>query len=84
MMDQGPVLVLSFTAQQIMVVRDSNWKVVEGDPVSDTVRVRLKVTSCCCLSFLFCPIVQHTSAMFNFCVTKVLKSSCGLNKGGMF
>jgi len=31
MMDQGPVLVLSFNAQQIMVVKDSTGKVVEGD-----------------------------------------------------
>ena len=33
-MEQGPVLVINFTAQQIMVVRDSKGKVVEGDPVS--------------------------------------------------
>ena len=32
-MDQGPVLIVSFTAQQIMVVRDVNGKVIEGDPV---------------------------------------------------
>ncbi|ESO01933.1 hypothetical protein HELRODRAFT_66185 [Helobdella robusta] len=31
-MDQGPVLVISFTAQQIMVVRDLMNNVVEGDP----------------------------------------------------
>jgi len=31
-MEQGPVLVINFTAQQIMVVRDSKGKVVEGDP----------------------------------------------------
>lgn len=34
MMDQGPVLILSFTAQQIMAIRDSSGRVVEGDPVS--------------------------------------------------
>ena len=34
MMEQGPVLVISFNAQQIMVVHDSKGKVVEGDPVS--------------------------------------------------
>lgn len=33
MMEQGPVLILSFTAQQIMVIRDSSGRVVEGDPV---------------------------------------------------
>lgn len=32
MMEQGPVLVVSFTAQQINVVLDVNGKVVEGDP----------------------------------------------------
>lgn len=32
MMDQGPVLIITFTAQQIMCVRDTAGKVVEGDP----------------------------------------------------
>jgi import inner membrane translocase subunit TIM44 len=32
MMDQGPVLIITFTAQQIMCVTDSKGKVVEGDP----------------------------------------------------
>ncbi|XP_033244389.1 mitochondrial import inner membrane translocase subunit TIM44 isoform X1 [Drosophila miranda] len=31
-MDQGPVLIITFQAQQIMCVRDSKGKVVEGDP----------------------------------------------------
>ncbi|XP_059176084.1 mitochondrial import inner membrane translocase subunit TIM44-like [Physella acuta] len=31
-MEQGPVLVINFNAQQIMVVRDAKDKVVEGDP----------------------------------------------------
>ncbi|XP_052793902.1 mitochondrial import inner membrane translocase subunit TIM44-like isoform X2 [Mya arenaria] len=31
-MEQGPVLVITFIAQQIIVVRDSKGKVVEGDP----------------------------------------------------
>ncbi|XP_046551523.1 mitochondrial import inner membrane translocase subunit TIM44-like [Haliotis rubra] len=31
-MDQGPVLVISFNAQQIMVVKDKKDKVVEGNP----------------------------------------------------
>lgn len=31
-MDQGPVLIISFTSQQVMAVRDSNGNVVEGDP----------------------------------------------------
>ncbi|XP_022113187.1 mitochondrial import inner membrane translocase subunit TIM44 [Pieris rapae] len=32
MMDQGPVLVITFQSQQIMCVRDSKDKVIEGDP----------------------------------------------------
>lgn len=32
MMDQGPVLVISFQTQQIMCLRDSKGKVIEGDP----------------------------------------------------
>lgn len=31
-MEQGPILVITFTAQQIMCVRDADQKVVEGDP----------------------------------------------------
>ncbi|XP_067011956.1 mitochondrial import inner membrane translocase subunit TIM44 isoform X2 [Anabrus simplex] len=31
-MDQGPVLIISFTSQQILCVRDKNNNVVEGDP----------------------------------------------------
>ncbi|XP_060532293.1 mitochondrial import inner membrane translocase subunit TIM44 isoform X2 [Cylas formicarius] len=30
-MDQGPVLIISFTSQQMMCVKDSNGNVVEGD-----------------------------------------------------
>ena len=41
-MEQGPVLVISFNAQQIMVVRDSSGKVVEGDPVSNCLNYRLQ------------------------------------------
>lgn len=31
-MDQGPVLVITFQSQQIMCVRDSKHNVIEGDP----------------------------------------------------
>lgn len=31
-MDQGPVLIITFQSQQIMCVRDQSGKVVEGDP----------------------------------------------------
>ena len=33
MMEQGPVLLITFQTQQIMVVHDKSGKVVEGDPV---------------------------------------------------
>jgi len=36
---EGPVLVITFIAQQIIVVRDKAGKVVEGDPVSITVHI---------------------------------------------
>lgn len=32
MMDQGPVLVISFQTQQIMCLRDAKGAVIEGDP----------------------------------------------------
>lgn len=31
-MDQGPVLIISFTSQQMMCVKDKQGTVVEGDP----------------------------------------------------
>lgn len=31
-MEQGPVLIISFTSQQVMVVRDMQGNIVEGDP----------------------------------------------------
>ena len=34
-MDQGPVLVITFQAQQIMAVKDSKGEIVEGSLVSD-------------------------------------------------
>jgi hypothetical protein len=34
MMEQGPMLVISFIAQQIMCVRDKKGQLIEGDPVS--------------------------------------------------
>lgn len=34
MMEQGPVLVIMFQSQQIIVVKDQKGNVVEGDPVS--------------------------------------------------
>lgn len=33
MMEQGPVLIITFQTQQIMCVKDSKGKVIEGDPV---------------------------------------------------
>lgn len=34
MMDQGPVLIITFQAQVVMVIRSPKGDVVEGDPVS--------------------------------------------------
>lgn len=34
MMDQGPVLIITFQAQLVMVIRNPKGEVVEGDPVS--------------------------------------------------
>lgn len=31
-MEQGPILVITFTAQQIMCVRDKTNNIIEGDP----------------------------------------------------
>lgn len=39
MMEQGPVLVIMFQSQQIMVVKDLKGTVVEGDPVSTAILV---------------------------------------------
>lgn len=36
MMDQGPVLIITFQAQLVMVIRNTKGEVVEGDPVSYT------------------------------------------------
>lgn len=33
-MDQGPVLIITFQAQLVMVIRNPKGEVVEGDPVS--------------------------------------------------
>jgi hypothetical protein len=34
MMEQGPVLIITFQAQLVMVIRNPKGEVVEGDPVS--------------------------------------------------
>lgn len=33
MMDQGPVLIITFQAQVVMVIRGPKGDIVEGDPV---------------------------------------------------
>ena len=40
-MEQGPVLLITFQTQQIMVVRDKTGKVVEGDPVCIHINILL-------------------------------------------
>lgn len=34
MMEQGPVLIITFQAQMVMVIKNPKGEVVEGDPVS--------------------------------------------------
>lgn len=34
MMEQGPVLIITFQAQLVMLIRNTKGEVVEGDPVS--------------------------------------------------
>ena len=34
MMEQGPVLIITFQAQVVMVIKNQKGEVVEGDPVS--------------------------------------------------
>lgn len=36
MMDQGPVLIITFQAQLVMVIRNTKGEVVEGDPVGSS------------------------------------------------
>lgn len=35
MMEQGPVLIVTFQAQLVMVIKNPKGEVVEGDPVSE-------------------------------------------------
>lgn len=35
MMEQGPVLIITFQAQLVMVIKNPKGEVVEGDPVSE-------------------------------------------------
>jgi len=46
MMEQGPVLVVSFTSQEISVVYDMSGRVVEGDPVCLSSLSVLFITFC--------------------------------------
>lgn len=39
MMEQGPVLIITFQAQVIMVIRSPKGDIVEGDPVSKLIVV---------------------------------------------
>lgn len=38
MMEQGPVLIVTFQAQLVMVIKNPKGEVVEGDPVSGELR----------------------------------------------
>lgn len=71
MMDQGPVLIITFQAQVVMVIRSPKGDIVEGDPVSKLMIVgnlietqsfqgskQLKIRSALCNKCHF-PIRQH-------------------------
>lgn len=45
MMDQGPVLIITFQAQLVMVIRNAKGEVVEGDPVGWLVRMEMSAFS---------------------------------------
>lgn len=45
MMEQGPVLIITFQAQLVMVIRNTKGEVVEGDPVSGAVDGELDAIS---------------------------------------
>jgi hypothetical protein len=40
-MEQGPVLIVTFVAQQIIYVEDTSGKVIEGDKVNIYLNVKL-------------------------------------------
>lgn len=42
MMDQGPVLIITFQAQVVMVIRGPKGDIVEGDPVSELITAALQ------------------------------------------
>lgn len=42
MMDQGPVLIITFQAQVVMVIRSPKGDIVEGDPVSELITAALQ------------------------------------------
>lgn len=42
-MEQGPVLIITFQAQLVMVIRNTKGEVVEGDPVSETETLTAKI-----------------------------------------
>lgn len=41
MMEQGPVLIITFQAQIVMVIKNQKGEVVEGDPVSGVHRLHM-------------------------------------------
>uniref|UniRef100_A0AAY4EG71 Mitochondrial import inner membrane translocase subunit TIM44 n=1 Tax=Denticeps clupeoides TaxID=299321 RepID=A0AAY4EG71_9TELE len=45
-MEQGPVLIITFQAQVVMVIRSPRGEVVEGDPVSKTCQMNICLNLC--------------------------------------
>ena len=59
-MDQGPVLIITFQAQVVMVIRSSKGEVVEGDPVSS-----IEMTTQQHRVHIYSRDLMHKSSKFN-------------------
>lgn len=65
MMDQGPVLIITFQAQLVMVIQNPKGEVVEGDPVSSWYHI-------CC----FCKSCLSAVIPTSQCCKVLLKTGC--------
>lgn len=66
MMDQGPVLIITFQAQLVMVIRNANGDVVEGDPVSKPHTNEFDLVILVCLK----------NMQYNFCHIRFIHFAC--------
>ncbi len=74
MMEQGPVLVITFNSQQILCVRDRTGKVIEGSP--DKVRSEMEVTEIILAKFLrLCQLPSHRRGFLSDLTGSFFKST---------